>query len=81
MSEVTYKNKTWLVKSQFGTYTFNNRKSAEQLNSHLNNYEKIIQSHQTEQTLDNIIQKVTQLQKNLSVIQNDLDEFKKEVKI
>lgn len=81
MSEIIEKNKFYLVKSEFGSYTFNNRKTAEQLNTHLNNYEKILQtSKETEKTLDRVTKGVIQLQMSLSILQNDLDKLKMELK-
>lgn len=81
MSEIIEKHKCYLVKSEYGTYTFNNRKTAEQLNTHLNNYEKILQtSKETEKTLDRVTKGVIQLQMSLSILQNDLDKLKMELK-
>ncbi len=81
MSEIIEKNKFYLVKSEFGSYTFNNRKTAEQLNTHLNNYEKILQtSKETEKTLDRVTKGVIQLQMSLSILQGDLDKLKMELK-
>ncbi len=82
MSEIIEKNKMFLVKSEFGSYSFNNRKTAEQLNYHLDNYEKINKtSQETEKTLDHITKGVIQLQMDLSIIQEDLNKIKKELKI
>ena len=81
MSEIIEKNKFYLVKSEFGSYTFNNRKTAEQLNTYLNNYEKILQtSKETEKTLDRVTKGVIQLQMSLSILQNDLNKLKMELK-
>lgn len=81
MSEIIEKHKYYLVKSEFGSYTFNNRKTAEQLNTHLNNYEKISKtSKETEKTLDRVTKGVIQLQMSLSILQNDLDKLKMELK-
>jgi len=82
MSEIIERNKNYLVKSKYGTYTFNNRKTAEELNTHLNNYEKIAKQHKaTEQTLDKIQKGVIQLQMSLKIAQDDLDKIKKEMDI
>ena len=82
MSEIIERNKNYLVKSKYGTYTFNNRKTAEELNNHLNNYEKIAKQHKaTEQTLDKIQKGVIQLQMSLKIAQDDLDKLKKEMDI
>lgn len=81
MSEIIEKHKYFLVKSEFGTYTFNNRKTAEELNTHLNNYEKISKTYkETEETLDRVTKGVIQLQMSLSILQGDLDKLKMELK-
>lgn len=81
MSEIIEKNKFYLVKSEFGSYTFNNRKIAEQLAKHLTQYEKISKtSKETEKTLDRVTKGVIQLQMSLSILQNDLDKLKMELK-
>ena len=82
MSEIIERNKTYLVKSKYGTYSFNNRKTAEELSKHLTNYETISrQCQQTEQTLDRIQKGVIQLQMSLKLTQDDLDKIKKEMNI
>ena len=82
MSTIIERNKTFLVKSEYGTYNFNNRKTAEQLNNALNNYEIISkQSKATDETLDRVQKGVIQLQMSLSIIQDDLDKIKKELNI
>lgn len=82
MSTIIKRNKTYLIKSQFGTYKFNNLKTAEQLNKHLTNYEKISQQFkQTEQTLDRVQKRIIQLQMSLKIAQDDLDKIKKEMDI
>ena len=82
MSELIERNKNYLVKSEYGTYTFNNRKTAEKLNKTLNNYETINRQYQqTEKTLDHITKQVIQLQMSLKITQEDLDKIKKELNI
>ena len=82
MSTIIERNKTFLVKSEYGTYQFNNKKTAEQLNNALNNYEIISkQSQATEETLDLVTKEVIQLQMTLTIMQNDLDKIKKELNI
>lgn len=82
MSEIIERNKNYLVKSKYGTYTFNNRKTAEELNKHLANYETISQQcRQTEQTLDRVQKRIIQLQMSLKIAQDDLDKIKKEIDI
>lgn len=80
MSEIIEKHKYFLVKSEYGTYTFNNRKTAEQLATHLTQYEKISKtSKETEKTLDRVIKGVIQLQMSLSTLQDELNKLKKEL--
>jgi septal ring factor EnvC (AmiA/AmiB activator) len=82
MSTIIERNKTFLVKSEYGTYNINNRKTAEQLNQTLTNYEIISkQSQATEKTLDRVTKQVIQLQMTLTIMQNDLDKIKKELNI
>lgn len=82
MSEIIERNKNYLVKSKYGTYTFNNRKTAEELNKHLTNYETISQQcRQTEQTLDRVQKRIIQLQMSLKLAQDDLDRVKTEMDI
>ena len=82
MSEIIERNKIYLVKSQYGTYTFNNKQSAEQLNKTLTNYETIQQQYtKTEQTLDRVQKGIIQLQMSLKIAQEDLDKLKKELNI
>ena len=81
MSEIIEKHKYFLVKSEYGTYTFNNKKTAEQLAKHLTQYEKISKtSKETEKTLDRVTKGVIQLQMSLSILQGDLDKLKMELK-
>lgn len=81
MSEIIEKNKFYLVKSEFGTYTFNNRKTAEQLATHLTQYEKISKtSKETEKTLDRVTKGVIQLQMSLSILQDEFNKLKKDLK-
>jgi len=80
MSEIIERNKTYLVKSQYGSYSFNNRKTAENLNNTLNNYEIIAKQHkQTEQTLDRIQKQVIQLQMTCSILANELQKLHEEI--
>lgn len=81
MSEIIEKNKFYLVKSEFGSYTFNNLKTAEELNTHLNNYEKISKIYkETEETLDRVTKSVIQIQMDLSILQEDMNKLKQELK-
>ena len=81
MSEIIEKHKFYLVKSEYGTYTFNNRKTAEQLNTHLNNYEKISKTYkETEEILAQVTKNIIQIQMDLSILQEDMNKLKKELK-
>jgi cytidylate kinase len=80
MSEIIEKNKHYLVKSQYGTYKFNNRKTAEQLNKTLTDYETIAkQSAETDKKLDNIQRTIISLQMSISIIGDELERLHKEV--
>ena len=82
MSEIIQKNRHYLVKSQYGTYPINNRKTAEQLQKTLTDYENIkTEHHETEQKLDKITKTIIQLQMSLTILQDDLDKIKKELNI
>lgn len=81
MSEIIEKNKFYLVKSEFGSYTFNNRKTAEELNTHLNNYEKISKTYkETEEILAQVTKNIIQIQMDLSILQEDMNKLKQELK-
>ena len=89
MSEIIERNRTFLVKSKYGSFTFNNKQSAKQLNTILNNYENTQdqltyaqkQSKETEQKLDRITKNIIQLQMTVTILQNDLDKLKTELNI
>ena len=81
MSEIIEKNKQFLVKSRFGSYNFNNRKTAEQLNKTLNEYEKahdIIK--ETEMKLDKLEKEIIKAQMSLSILQEDINNVKRAIK-
>lgn len=81
MSEIIEKNKQFLVKSRFGSYNFNNRKTAEQLNKTLNEYEKahdIIK--ETEMKLDKVEKEIIKAQMSLSILQEDINNVKRAIK-
>lgn len=81
MSEIIEKHKYFLVKSEFGSYTFNNRKTAEELNTHLNNYEKISKTYkETEKILNRVTKNVIRIQMDLSILQEDMNKLKQELK-
>lgn len=84
MSEIIERNKTFLVKSQFGSYTFNNRQSAEQLNIILTDYESLqhddtITDYETK--IMHLRQQVIQLQMTFTILQDELNKIKKELGI
>ena len=80
MSEIIEKNKHYLVKSEYGSYSFNNRKTAENLNKTLNNYETIAKQHKdTEATLDRIQKQVIQLQMTCSILTDELRKLHEEI--
>ena len=80
MSEIIEKHKYYLVKSEYGTYTFNNRKTAEQLSKHLTQYEKISKtSKETEKTLDRVTKGVIQLQISVKILEHEINTLQKVV--
>jgi septal ring factor EnvC (AmiA/AmiB activator) len=89
MSEIIERNRTFLVKSKYGSFTFNNKQSAKQLNTILTDYENtqdqltyaMEQSHEIEQKFDNITKNIIQLQMTVTILQNDLDNLKMELSI
>lgn len=80
MSEIIEKNKFYLVKSEFGSYTFNNRKTAEQLAKHLTQYEKISKtSKETEKTLDRVTKGVIQLKLTINILSEEINQLQEVV--
>lgn len=77
MSEIIQRNKQYLVKSQYGSYLINTRKTAEQLNNTLTDYENIKTEHQqTEQKLDHIQKILIQLQLTNGILTEELQTLK-----
>ena len=77
MSEIIQKNRHYLVKSQYGTYPINNRKTAEQLQKTLTDYETIkTEHHETEQKLDKIQRILIQLQLTNGILTEELQTLK-----
>jgi hypothetical protein len=77
MSEIIQKNRQFLVKSQYGTYPINNRKTAEQLQKTLTDYENTLQQHhETEQKLDKIQKILIQLQLTNGILTEELHHLK-----
>ena len=80
MSEIIERNKTYLVKSEYGNYTINNRHSAEQLNATLTNYETIAKQHRlTEQKLDNVTKQIIRMQMTLSTLNDEVQILREEL--
>lgn len=64
------------------SFNCTNNVTAKDLYCTLNEYEKSIQlTANTEEQLDRITKGIIQLQMSLSIVQNDLDKLKKELKI
>lgn len=80
MSKVIERNKMYLVQSQHGSYSFNNKKTAEKLNKQLNTYENTIQTLKQQLQLQNNHEKLQQhiiaLQMELYNAQSDIDKIK-----
>ena len=77
MSEIIQKNRHYLVKSTYGTYPINNRKTAEQLPKTLTDYENIkTEHHETEQKLDKIQRILIQLQLTQGILHEELQTLK-----
>ena len=76
MSEIKQQGKHYLVKSDYGSYTFNNRKTAEKLNNTLNDYEHINKQHKTtEQKLDHITKQLIQIRMTTSILTEEIDKI------
>lgn len=76
MSEIIQKNKLYLVKSDYGSYTFNNRKTAEKLNQTLTDYEHIAEQYKnTEAKLDHITKQLIQIRMTTSILTNEIDKL------
>ena len=77
MSEIIQKNRQFLVKSTYGTYPINNRKTAEQLQKTLTDYENIKKTQQqTEKQLDKIQRILIQLQMTTQIQTHELETLK-----
>ena len=87
MTKVIQRNKHYLVKSQYGSYQFNNRKTAEDLNLVLQGYEHTTQQLQkalqqnkkTEEKLDKIQKTIIQLQMTTSILSDELRKLHEEI--
>ena len=88
MSEIIERNRTFLVKSKYGSFTFNNKQSAKQLNTILNNYENTQdqltyakkQSKETEQKLDQISKQLIQLQLTNGIMTEELKKLQEMIR-
>jgi pantothenate synthetase len=77
MSEIIQRNKQYLVKSKYGSYLLNSRKTAEQLNKTLTDYENIKKTQQqTEKQLDKIQRILIQLQMTNTIQTHELETLK-----
>ena len=77
MSEIIPRNKQYLVKSQYGSYLINSRKTAEQLQQTLTDYENIkTEYHETEKKLDKIQRILIQLQMTTQIQTHELETLK-----
>ena len=80
MSEIIQRNKQYLVKSAYGSYLINTRKTAEQLQQTLTDYENIKTEHQqTEQKLDHIQKILIQLQLTNGILTEELHHLKEAI--
>ena len=80
MSEIIQRNKQYLVKSAYGSYLINTRKTAEQLQQTLTDYENIKTEHQqTEQKLDHIQKILIQLQLTNGILTEELQTLKEAI--
>ena len=76
MSEIIEKHKYFLVKSEYGTYTFNNRKTAEQLYNTLTQYEKDYQTYQgINKQYDNITKQIIQLKLTINILSEEINQL------
>ena len=80
MSKVIERNKMYLVKSEHGSYSFNNRKTAEKLNKQLTQYETITQQHQqTQQPLHKVQKQIIQLQMTCNILTAELQKLHEDI--
>ena len=81
MSEIITRNRQYLVKSDYGSYLINNKKTAEQLQQTLTDYENIKQEQNiTEQKLDKITKILIQLQLTNGILTEELQTLKEVIK-
>lgn len=76
MSTLIKRNKTYIIKSQFGTYKFNNLKTAQQLHNTLNTYEKTVQLHKNiDEQFDRIQKQLIQTNLSLNILKDDMEKL------
>ena len=73
MTEIIERNKHWLVKSKFGSYTFNNKQSAEQLTEL-----ESLQNNKTDNT--NIQKQLIQLKLTTNILSDEIDKLQDMIK-
>lgn len=71
----------YLVQSQHGSYSFNNRKTAEQLNKQLNTYEKQHKLNKNiEQQHDKITRQIIQLKLTIGTLTEEIQTLEEQIK-
>ena len=80
MSEIKQQGKYYLVQSQHGTYSFNNKKTAEQLNKQLNTYEKQHKlNNNIEQQHDKITRQIIQLKLTIGTLNEEIQTLEEQI--
>ena len=80
MSKIIERNKMYLVQSQQGTYSFNNRKTAEKLNKQLNTYEKQHKlNNNIEQQHDKITRQIIQLKLTIGTLTEEIQTLEEQI--
>ena len=86
MSTIIERNKQWLVKSDYGSWTFNNKQSANTLNKVLTEYESTTaqieylnaENERYQKQLSKIQQQLTGTQMTVSILSSELEKLQKE---
>ena len=87
MTEIIERNKHYLVKSPYGTYTFNNKQSAEQLHKTLNDYETTtkqlqqitVKSINNEQKIRKLTKQIKSIKMTERILKAEIDKILKTV--
>ena len=80
MSEIKQQGKYYIVQSQQGTYSFNNKKTAEQLNKQLNQYEKQPKlNNNIEQQHDKITRQIIQLKLTIGTLTEEIQTLEEQI--